>query len=180
MGVFLWKNFHFLWIVALFFKIVLIFLSLLILCHEQGKSLLFALFILFSNGFLPLSLSWHKKNDMGACLFMFFFLQKSSPALYLCRHTTSKIVIFVFLFFFKIVFSFLSFSRHVTNLCGDLPRSAICKLEHSSYEKLFLRKFCNQKKTSKIPLRLEDKACCLTLACLHLDVFQCLAFPSES
>ena len=171
MGVFLWKNFHFLWIVALFFKIVLIFLSLLILCHEQGKSLLFALFILFSNGFLPLSLSWHKKNDMGACLFMFFFC-KRVLLLYICVDTQHQKLLFLsFYFFFKIVFSFLSFSRHVTNLCGDLPRSAICKLEHSSYEKLFLRKFRNKKKTRKIPLWLEDKACFLTLACLHLEVF---------
>ena len=86
----------------------------------------------------------------------------------------------LFIFFLQNSFVlFLSFSRHVTNLCGDLPRSAICKLEHSSYEKLFLRKFRNQKKTSKIPLLLEERACFLTSACLHLEVFSVQHFHQK-
>ena len=97
---------------------------------------------------LPLSLHLHKRNwffSVSVGIFNFF----GDP------------VIFVILSFFlqNSFVLFLSFSRHVTNLCGDLPRSAICKLEHSSYEKLFLRKFRNQKKTSKIPLLLEERAC---------------------
>ena len=116
---------------------------------------------------------------MGACLFMFFFC-KRVLLLYICVDTQHQKLLFLsFYFFFKIVFSFLSFSRHVTNLCGDLPRSAICKLEHSSYEKLFLRKFRNKKKTRKIPLWLEDKACFLTLACLHLEVFSVQHFHQK-
>ena len=97
-----------------------------------------------------------------------FFLSPSGHSIFF-----GDPVIFVFLSFFlqNSFVLFLSFSRHVTNLCGDLPRSAICKLEHSSYEKLFLRKFRNQKKTSKIPLLLEERACFLTSACLHLEVF---------
>ena len=149
------------WCNFFFSQIDFVFLSLPILCFVQEKSIKTCFLIpsFKKNVFLYLSI-YTKEID--------FFLSPSGHSIFL---ETLSFLSF-YLFFCKNSFVlFLSFSRHVTNLCGDLPRSAICKLEHSSYEKLFLRKFRNQKKTSKIPLLLEERACFLTSACLHLEVF---------
>ena len=54
-------------------------------------------------------------------------------------------------FIVKIEFFFYLSSRLDTKqiYVGDLPQSAICKLEHSSYEKLFLRRICEQEIISR-------------------------------